>query len=134
MPKKLQKGFIRKFRNAKTSEDYVDDSYAADSQTDSEGEVAMPAISEILQDIPETDEGSEEENRRQLLLRVHKNLGHPSNKLLAQILKEAKRPPTLSKWLRRFTARRVLAMFGLPRRDQLTHFEHVSQDKWLQWT
>ena len=47
---------------------------------------------ELLRDIPETDEGSEEEKRKQMLLRVHKNLGHPSNRLLAQILKEAKAP------------------------------------------
>ena len=43
-------------------------------------------------DIPDEDEGEIERDKNQRLLRVHKNLGHPSNRLFAQILKEAKAP------------------------------------------
>ena len=45
--------------------------------------------------IPEDDEGEKEKEAMQRLMRVHKNLGHPSNRLFAQILKEAKAPATV---------------------------------------
>ena len=55
-------------------------------------EEAMPAISDLLRDIPDGDEGGAERSSEQRLMRVHRNLGHPSNRLLVQLLKEAKAP------------------------------------------
>ncbi len=52
----------------------------------------MPAVSELMQDIPEDDDGN---SSLQKLMRVHRNLGHPPNRLLAQILKEAKAPESV---------------------------------------
>ena len=52
----------------------------------------MPVVADVMRDIPEDDEGDQEQSSLQRLMRVHRNLGHPSNRLLAQILKEAKAP------------------------------------------
>ena len=45
-----------------------------------------------MEDIPDDDEGSAERSTEWRLQRVHRNLGHPSNRLLVQILKEATAP------------------------------------------
>ena len=58
-------------------------------------EEAMPVISDLLRDIPDDDEGGAERSSEQRLLRVHRNLGHPSNRLLVQLLKEAKAPESV---------------------------------------
>ena len=50
-------------------------------------EAAMLAVHQLLKEIPEDDEGDAEKSSEQRLMRVHRNLGHPSNKLLSQILK-----------------------------------------------
>ena len=53
---------------------------------------AMPVIHQLMKDIPDDDEGDVEKSSEQRLMRVHRNLGHPSNRLLVQILREAKAP------------------------------------------
>ena len=58
-------------------------------------EEAMPVISDLLRDIPDDDEGGAERSSEQRLMRVHRNLGHPSNRLLVQLLKEAKAPESV---------------------------------------
>ena len=55
----------------------------------------MPAVAEVMRDIPEDYEGDTEQSSLQRLMRVHRNLGHPPNRLLAQILKEAKAPTSV---------------------------------------
>ena len=55
----------------------------------------MPVVSDLLRDIPEDDEGGAERSAEQRLMRVHRNLGHPSNRLLVQLLKEAKAPESV---------------------------------------
>ena len=65
-------------------------------QNFAEEETAFPAGSELFQEIPESDEGSEEDKKSQALLRVHKILGHPSSRLLTQILKEANAPDNIT--------------------------------------
>ena len=52
----------------------------------------MPVIHQLMKDIPDDDEGDAEKSSEQRLMRVHRNLGHPPNRLLVQILKEAKAP------------------------------------------
>ena len=52
----------------------------------------MPVVHELMREIPDDDEGSVETSTEQLLQRVHRNLGHPPNRLLVHILKEAKSP------------------------------------------
>ena len=51
---------------------------------------AMPAVHELMRDIPEEDDGNAERTTEARLQRVHRNLGHPSNILLVQILKGGK--------------------------------------------
>ena len=58
-------------------------------------EEAMPAMHELMKDIPDEDEGSIEKSTEQRLQRVHRNLGHPPNRLLVHILKEAKAPESV---------------------------------------
>ena len=48
-----------------------------------------------MKDIAEDQEGDQEQQTMQRLLKIHKNLGHPSNKLLVQILKVAKAPTSV---------------------------------------
>merc|ERR1712079_723966 len=60
-----------------------------------EPEESMPVVHELMQDIPEDDEGNAERSTEARLQRVHRNLGHPSNRLLVQILKEAKAPDSV---------------------------------------
>ena len=55
-------------------------------------EDVMPVVNELFRDVPDDDEGSAERTSEQRLMRVHRNLGHPSNRLLVQLLKEAKAP------------------------------------------
>ena len=55
-------------------------------------EDAMPAMHELMKDIPGEDEGNVEKNTVQRLQRVHRNLGHPPNRLPVHILKEAETP------------------------------------------
>ena len=55
----------------------------------------MPIIHQLLKDIPDDDEGNTERSSEQRLMRVHRNLGHPSNRLLVQILREAKTPSNI---------------------------------------
>ena len=101
--KTTPKGFVRKFRDARQSEEVnllcgACGSCALASQSGCEkclDDSAFPAVAEVMQDIPEDDEGEKEKEAMQRLMRVHKNLGHPSNRLLAQILKEAKAPATV---------------------------------------
>ena len=57
----------------------------------------MPAIHQLMQDIPDDDEGGAEKSAEQRLQRVHRNLGHPSNRLLVQILQEAAAPASVIK-------------------------------------
>ena len=57
----------------------------------------MPAIHQLRQEIPDDDEGDAEKSTEQRLLRVHRNLGHPSNRLLVQVLQEAKAPESVIK-------------------------------------
>ena len=56
---------------------------------------AMPAVAEVMRDIPEEDEGDAEQSSLQRLMRVHRNLDQPPNRLLAHILKEAKAPASV---------------------------------------
>ena len=58
-------------------------------------EEAMPAVHELMRDLPEDDEGTVEKTTEARLQRVHRNLGHPSNRLLVQISKEAKAPDSV---------------------------------------
>ena len=46
-------------------------------------ESACPAVPDLMKEIPEDDEGRQELSQEQRLRRVHNNLGHPSNRLLA---------------------------------------------------
>merc|ERR1712079_642385 len=55
----------------------------------------MPVARELMQDIPEDDEGHAERSTEARLQRVRRNLGHPPNRLLVQILKEAKAPDSV---------------------------------------
>ena len=55
----------------------------------------MPAVHELMKDIPDDDEGPAEQSMERRLQRVHRNLGHPPNRLLVQILKEAKAPDSV---------------------------------------
>ena len=52
----------------------------------------MPAAHELMNDIPEDDEGIAERNTEDRLMRVHRHVGHPSNRLIVQILRESKAP------------------------------------------
>ena len=52
-------------------------------------------MSELQKDIPDDDEGDIEQRQKNRLMRVHRNLGHPSNRLLVQILTEAKAPKSI---------------------------------------
>ena len=52
----------------------------------------FPAVSEILREPPEEDEGEFEQQQLSRLRRVHNNLGHPSNLLLDNILRSAITP------------------------------------------
>ena len=58
-------------------------------------EEAMPTVHGLMRDILDDDEGPIEKTTEQKLMRVHRNLGHPSNRLLVQILKEAKAPASV---------------------------------------
>ena len=58
-------------------------------------EDCYPIVSELQKDIPDDDEGDMEQRQRNRLMRVHRNLGHPSNRLLVQILTEAKAPKSI---------------------------------------
>ena len=60
-----------------------------------EPDEAMPAIHELLREIPADNEGSAERSTEWRLQRVHRNLGHPSNRLLVQFLREAKAPQSV---------------------------------------
>ena len=101
--KKTPKGFIKRFREDRNDDevDFVCGQCGSKSLAPtstgcikcSEQEEAYPAVSEFMIDIAEDDEGDQEQKTMQRLLRIHKNLGHPSNKLLVQILKEAKAGP-----------------------------------------
>ena len=94
---------MRRFRDARQSEElnHLCETCGSNSPTSLPGcekcsdDTAFPAVAEIMRDIPEDDEGEKEEEAMQRLMRVHKNLGHPSNRLLAQILKEAKAPASI---------------------------------------
>ena len=59
-------------------------------------EPVFPVVSELQKEIPEEDEDPESlealRSQASRLMRVHRNLGHPSNRLLVQILTEAKAP------------------------------------------
>ena len=59
-------------------------------------EPAFPVVTELQKDIPEEGEDQTSYKARRFqadrLMRVHRNLGHPSNRLLVQILTEAKAP------------------------------------------
>ena len=55
----------------------------------------MPAVHELMKDIPDDAEGPAEQSMERRLQRVHRNLGHPPNRLLVQILKEAKAPDSV---------------------------------------
>ena len=97
------KGFVKKLRDARQSEEVnlLCGSCGSCSLAFEQGcvkcsdESAFPAVAEIMQDIPEDDDGDQEKKTEQNLMRLHKNLGHPSNRLLTQILKEAKAPKTI---------------------------------------
>ena len=54
-----------------------------------------PAVHELMKDIPDDDEGGAEKTTEWRLQRVHRNLGHPSNRLLVQLLTEAKAPDSV---------------------------------------
>ena len=55
----------------------------------------MPAVHDLMKDIPDDDEGPAEQSIERRLQRVHRNLGHPPNRLFVQILKEAKAPDSV---------------------------------------
>ena len=63
-------------------------------------DTAFPVVSGVMRDIPEDDEGEKEREAMQKLMRVHKNLGHPSNRLLVHILKRARLRLTSWTWQR----------------------------------
>ena len=48
-----------------------------------------------MKDVPSDDEGPLEVRQMNRLMHVHKNLGHPSNRLLVKILKDAKVPESV---------------------------------------
>ena len=56
---------------------------------------AMPAVHELLREIPDDDEGGAERTTEWRLQRVHRNLGHPPNRLIVHILREAKAPDSV---------------------------------------
>ena len=58
-------------------------------------EPCYPVVSELQKGIPEDDKGKEEQSQFNRLMRVHRNLGHPSNRLLVQILTEARAPQSI---------------------------------------
>ena len=58
-------------------------------------EEVMPAIHELMRDILDDDGGRVVPSTEERLMRVHRNLGHPSNRLLVQILKEARAPESI---------------------------------------
>ena len=61
-----------------------------------EDEFVMVVVTDIVKDILDYDEhGKAEMTSLQRLHRVHKNLGHPPNRLLVQILREAKAPQSV---------------------------------------
>ena len=96
--------FMKKYRNAQQEEPETNfnceschslnpTSFCSSCSPDQTSpEEIMPIVHELRKDIPDDDEGQAERKSEQTLLRVHKNLGHPSNRLLVQILKEAKAP------------------------------------------
>ncbi len=100
--------FMKKYRNAQQEDDTnfnCEDCHSLNPTTFcsscSPDEVSleeiMPVVHVLKQDIPDDDEGQAEKKSEQTLRRVHKNLGHPSNRLLEQILKEAKAPQSVIK-------------------------------------
>ena len=55
-----------------------------------------PALTEIFRKTPDGQEDERAEAKQQAqLMRVHRNLGHPSNKLHVKILREAKAPESV---------------------------------------
>ena len=63
--------------------------------TSDDTESIMPAVAEVMMEIPADDEGEVEHSSLQKLMRIHRNLGHSPNRLLSQILKEAKAPASI---------------------------------------
>ncbi len=101
--KTTPKGFVKKLRDARQNEQVnprcgTCGSSSLSSPSGCEkcsDDSALPAVAEIMQDMPEDDDGKQEQQSEQKLMRLHKNLGHPSNRLLTQILKEAKAPVSI---------------------------------------
>ena len=93
----------------------------------------MPAVAKVMRDIPEDDEGAAEQSSLQRLMRVHRNLGHPPNRLLAQIFNEAKPPQVSWTLLPNLNVHFVPDMFELLPPDLQIHSEPKSLDKSSQW-
>ena len=95
------KHFQKKFEEAKGTEEVYQTCQDCQSIsplkfcTSCEPEETMPAVHELMREIPENDEGPAERSVDNRLMRVHRNLGHPSNRLLVHILKEAKAPESI---------------------------------------
>ena len=66
-------------------------------------------------------------------MRVHRNLGHPPNRLLAQILKEAKAPQVSWTLLPNLNVHFVPDTFELLPPDLHIHSEPENLDKSSQW-
>ena len=62
-----------------------------------DAEIACPVsrIGEALREVPDDDEGPLEQRQENRLMHIHRNLGHPSNRLFVQILKDAKAPDSI---------------------------------------
>ena len=57
-----------------------------------EAHPGMPAVSELMRDIAEDGKSAAEPSSLQRLMRVHRNLGQPPNRMTAQLMLEAKAP------------------------------------------
>ena len=86
----------------------------------------MPAVHELMKDIPDDDEGPAEQSMERRLQRVHRNLGHPPNRLLVQILKEAKAPDSVIELAKYWNVHYAPDMFAPPQRGLRTPFDHAN--------
>ena len=80
----------------------------------------MPAGAEVMRDIPDDDEGAADMSSQQRIMRVHRNLGHPSNRLLVQIIKGANALASVIDIASKLDVHFVLTMFALLLPDQRT--------------
>ena len=60
-------------------------------------DTACPAsrIGEVMKEVPDDDEGPLEQRQFNRIMHIHRNLGHPSNRLFVHILTDAKAPESV---------------------------------------